>query len=463
MSNFYIGLFLKYMSISISSFMILFNFMIEVRMIYDSWLSNNPELLIDTRALKRKLMLFYFFYYLILFVLVTNIITFFTEDIYIIVLSSTIWIPAIIENIFKTKIKSPPMIIVIVISLNRVYHMLYNCMTDKLENILHTKMNKDLAIYVLFVISIQVCIVSLQCYVDTKFFLPNFIKNKLKKYNKKDNIKYYTINKFYKSFPVEKLKESCSICICQLVEDEKIEELKLNIKNNGKKSNVNYNNSNTQEAINNNTSNNTKSFSFNKKSEVLLDRDIEMNKVNDIEYDNNKSIIDDNNNLKHNNSETNSEFNNYSTSIKNSNNNNNNISTVINKLEVRKQLNNNKLETFDSFETFKPNTNSCNNNSNSIFNKFDLCLNNTFGYLKYTYYIIINNFNLYKFKTSCAILFNNILKVMFTFHHFNKIRTEEFLETECKHIFHTVCMKAWLEKKHQCPIDRKEIISEDVL
>jgi len=35
----------------------------------------------------------------------------------------------------------------------------------------------------------------------------------------------------------------------------------------------------------------------------------------------------------------------------------------------------------------------------------------------------------------------------------------EFMETPCKHKFHSVCMEEWMKQKHECPYCRTKIPS----
>ena len=69
------------------------------------------------------------------------------------------------------------------------------------------------------------------------------------------------------------------------------------------------------------------------------------------------------------------------------------------------------------------------------------------------------------FLSKLATIFSSLsklwFKIFFTFHNFKSLRKEEFIETECKHIFHSECLRDWMKIKHQCPVDRKEIIADD--
>lgn len=364
MSNFYISIYTKNLGMSLSSFLLLFNCMIEIRMIYEIWITNNQELVADTRRLKRKLMIFYIFYYLLLFILITNVTIFYCFDIWMILISSTIWVPSIINNIFKGKIKHPPILIALIISVNRTYHMFYNTLAGKEENVIRIAPNTSLFIYIICALVIQHIILYLQCYLGGSFFLPEKYRFKLN--SKTSNIEFLSTSKLYSKYE-DKIREECPICIYPLLSEEKISELE------GKFKKISGN-------IQSDTS----------KSEVLI-KDIESgDKVN----------LDD--------------------------------STASNSASDA------------SFMTTQE----------------DFFVQKT---SRFSIFKILDNFNFYEILWKVFYFVKPFLIMLIDFHHFSKTRTEEFIKTECKHIFHSECMKQWLNEKHQCPVDRKEIVTEELM
>lgn len=216
MSNFYISITLYTLYISIASLIFFINSMVEVKLIYDVWILSNPDLINNHRELKRRLILFYFVYYLILFVLINNVVVLYTNDILSLLLTATIWLPSIISNLNKKNFKHPPLIICLLVSINRVYMHMYLNMNKKENNILHSHCNNSMVYFDLLLLAVQHIFL---------YVLPLIFKGKCARRVGNEetsmNVVYMDFRMYIQKFPEDYQSLECSICMTLLYDQER--------------------------------------------------------------------------------------------------------------------------------------------------------------------------------------------------------------------------------------------------
>ena len=399
---------------SVSSLLLFINFLLEIRIIYEIWLNQNPSLRSNFRLLRKKLFMFYIIYHTLLFALVLNVTNIFKNEYIIILLSITIWIPDIIRNVFKVKIKSIPLFILIIMSFNRIYQFIYYKLTDKSYNVLHIHKNINVVIIVVLLVVIQITIIYLQVVYDGNFFISEKFKIKIKS-SKQKNIEYISYSKVIK---LCKDNEDCLICMNKIIDKDFKKETIL------------------QTNKVNNQILNTTDYTDNNINSINADLNSINNNVEEVhEHELNSNENDENNKFF-----KNKKYNNTITSLK-SNYDNMSIDGIYNKstgISTRRNYLNKVIVKIKSVFINKA-------------SKINKLLNN----------IIKKYINISKLYNIISSFLSFIYKVFFTFHNFKQINQSNYILTECNHIFHSNCINNWLKIKQQCPIDRKILIPEE--
>lgn len=216
-TNFYIAIIYvnKTLDLSFSALILFLNFILEIRVIYEIWILKYPEIIYNHQLMRRRLFYFYLIYHTVLFCLILNITFPLTNEIFIIIASSTIWLPSIINNAIRVKIKNPPLLITILISINRIYHFIYYKGTNKSDCLLRVHSNYYVIFYIIIILIIQHLIMYLQIKYDGNFFLCQKLKEKCEI---KTNIKYLSEKDLINLKGDSILNNECMICMHKLSE-----------------------------------------------------------------------------------------------------------------------------------------------------------------------------------------------------------------------------------------------------
>jgi len=215
--NFYIAIIYinKTLDLSFSALILFLNFILEIRMIYEIWILKYPEIIYNHQLMRRKLFYFYLIYHTILFCLILNITFPITNEIFIIISTSTIWLPTIINNAITVKIRSPPLLISILLSINRIYHFIYYKSTNKSDCLLRVHSNYYIILFIVFILIIQHLFMYLQVKYDGNFFLCKKLKESCEI---KTNIKYISEKELINLKGDIILNNECMICMHKLNE-----------------------------------------------------------------------------------------------------------------------------------------------------------------------------------------------------------------------------------------------------
>lgn len=222
-SHFYLALNFetKFLTYSIPAIILFMTVIMEMKIIYGIFIKNNPNLVANPTMLKRKILIFYLIYHIFLFYLICNVNTFFVEDFGIALSALTIYIPYILSNTFKVKVKHPPILIILSYTINRCYLPFY-FKADK-NNIFHIHSNPKLVFLILFSLVFQHLFIYLQVIFGGDFYIcSNYLKMKLRIADEESNAKSYSYNKLLKIKDQYK-NIDCPICLQPILVNETIE------------------------------------------------------------------------------------------------------------------------------------------------------------------------------------------------------------------------------------------------
>lgn len=367
-------------------------------MIYNIWIYSYPSLLTNQRLRIKLFILSYILFLTVYFTLINLVHEIITIPVYTIIGASTLWLPQILKNIIKDKIKHPPLLCYLFISINRILQPLY-FRTNK-NNMFYLTLNYNLIYILIFVLLLQHFVMIIQAKYGGRIIIPEFLSKRLCKVC--SNAVYLSKKNIKDSFD-DLVSIDCVICLNNLIDSNifkekiKYETIILKAKNKNKNNNELCGNSNDLNSSLN-TSSNIEIIGTNSDIAKLNTSNNADDKVIDnVSDNNNNSIKSDGNSM---------------------------ISSPrIGKQQYLQQRNY--------------------HNQIRISNK-----KHVFFFIKNILYQVI----LYTRES---------LSILFLFYDYNKIKIsyEKFplIKTDCKHYFHSKCLNKWLANKSECPIDRTAI------
>lgn len=296
----------------LSSFILFINLFIEFRLIYVAWQFQNREFIANgLNHLKKRLFIFYLIFHFSLFICILNIKYIFSNPIVILLLTSVIWLPQILQNHFTPNPKHPPFAYMIVTSMSRSFLFVYNKSVEKKTNLLHIHPESYVVALIILMLAFQHLII---------IFQVKYGSNVLWCIRRQSVVRAYSL-KYFDSLEKETNLSNCECMIC------------LN---------------------------------------QLKQGDFSYNSIKDVSTESMSNL---------------------------------NLSD------------------------------SCNEHNQHFQDKnFKQNLNETMK------------------------LMLSYLKASFAFSSLRRENTQKYVMTSCGHIFHSLCLRGWLKEKHQCPIDRKDLI-----
>ena len=370
----------------------LLNFVIfDLRFLYYYW-KIKKRVISDRQFIKLRLKFFAMFYSL-LFLSFFSITSFYTNQIYIVILSIAIWTPQIIYNIIHNNKYIYPTFYLLATTIDRIIYPFYYRGIE--FNYMHLKHYKILILFLSSYIILSIIFLYLQAFFGPRFMLSH-------KYQKKNNDFHKTRQELLEIKP-NCIKEECVICLSPLFEAEN------NIINKNNENNNSNNNSNIN--MNLNISINNSEI----ESESSSDSPTELKSENKNNTSQNSRI-----------DLMNSQINQQNVSIKNNlENNNKNIKNGLNLCKYNKMNTNNNNGALAI--NVKCNEKKNNNSSGSIFSKIKIK-----GIGKIMKIVFCESlFSFYKLKIDLG--------------------DKKFMLIHCGHVFHTSCLEKWFERKKECP------------
>ena len=211
MSNLNFGLvyYEYFLNFSILAIFSLVNFVIfDLRFLYFFW-KIKKRVTSDREFIKLKLKFFALFYSL-LFISFFSILSFYTNRVYIILLSITLWTPQIIHNMVYNNKYILPMFFIFSSSLIRMIYPFY--FRGYENNFTYLKCEKNIILISFGYILFSIIFLYLQGFLGPRFLLPS-------KYQKKKADFYRTKEELLKEKP-DSIKEECVICLTQIFDEE---------------------------------------------------------------------------------------------------------------------------------------------------------------------------------------------------------------------------------------------------
>ncbi len=211
MSNLNFGLiyYEYFLNFSILAIFSLVNFVIfDLRFLYFFW-KIKKRVTSDREFIKLKLKFFALFYSL-LFISFFSILSFYTNQFYIILLSITMWTPQIIHNMIYNNKYILPMFFIFSSSLIRMIYPFY--FRGYENNFAYLKCEKNIILISYGYILFSIIFLYLQGFLGPRFLLPS-------KYHKKKADFYRTKKELLKEKP-DTIKGECVICLTPIFDEE---------------------------------------------------------------------------------------------------------------------------------------------------------------------------------------------------------------------------------------------------